>query len=275
MTLLSMNEITTFRWSLEEDIENYREAGYSGIGVWRHKLTDNNENQAIELLSTSGLGVSHLSWAGGFTGSDGRTFAESVDDALEALRLAAAIRAGCLVLYTGGRNNHTFRHAGRLLRSALDAMLPLAEDFEVSLAIEPMHLACARDWTFLTDLASVMVLLNEYNSPFLKIAYDTYHFPLHGRQRDVLKRIASHIGIVHLGDRRQAPTAEQDRCPLGLGRLQLGDMICTLQESGYAGDYDIKLLGSEVEGCDYWSLLVQSQRTFCELAPLTVQRSLA
>ena len=28
MTLLSMNEITTFRWSLEEDVENYQEAGY-------------------------------------------------------------------------------------------------------------------------------------------------------------------------------------------------------------------------------------------------------
>ena len=29
MTLLSMNEITTFRWSLEEDVENYQEAGYN------------------------------------------------------------------------------------------------------------------------------------------------------------------------------------------------------------------------------------------------------
>ena len=26
MTLLSMNEMTTYRWSLEEDVENYQEA---------------------------------------------------------------------------------------------------------------------------------------------------------------------------------------------------------------------------------------------------------
>ena len=90
MTLLSMNEITTYRWSLEEDVENYQEAGYSGIGVWRCKVADGDENQTIDLLNASGLKVTHLSWAGGFTGSDGRSAAESIVDALEALRLAAA-----------------------------------------------------------------------------------------------------------------------------------------------------------------------------------------
>jgi len=275
MTLLSMNEITTYRWSLEEDVENYLEAGYSGIGVWRYKVADGDENQAIDLLNSSGLAVTHLSWAGGFTGSDGLSAAESIDGALEAIRLAAGIRAGCLVVYAGGRNNHTFRHAGRLLRSALDELLPLAETIEVPLAIEPMHAACAKDWTFLTDLPSVVSLVEEYSSPYLKIAYDTYHFPIHGRRHDVLRRIAPYIGIVHLGDRRHSPSAEQERCPLGQGKLQLGDVISTLQEAGYTGAYDVKLLGSELEALDYWTILEQSQAIFGELAPVTAQRSMA
>ena len=44
MTLLSMNEITTFRWSLEQDVENYQQAGYRSIGVWRQKLADYDRN---------------------------------------------------------------------------------------------------------------------------------------------------------------------------------------------------------------------------------------
>jgi sugar phosphate isomerase/epimerase len=275
MTLLSMNEVTTFRWTLEEDVENYRAAGYNGIGVWRHKLLDEDEDEAIDLLQSSGLKVTNLSWAGGFTGSDGRTLAENVADAVGAIRTAGAIGAGCLVVYSGGRNNHTFRHAGRLLRMALDELLPYAEAAGVPLAIEPMHAACARDWTFLTDLASTISLLDEYCSPYLKIAFDTYHFPIHGRQRDVLKQIALQLAIVHLSDRRQKPSIEQERCPLGLGRLQLGDVIWTLQEAGYAGDYDVKLSGPEVEEYDYWTLLQQSQVTFDELAPISAQRSLA
>jgi sugar phosphate isomerase/epimerase len=275
MTLLSMNEITTFRWSLEEDVENYQEAGYSAIGLWRNKVTDGDENLAIDLLAASGLGVTHLSWAGGFTGSDGRTFAQSVDDAHDALRLAAATMAKCLVVYSGGRNNHTFRHAGRLLRAALDEILPLAEDVEVPLAIEPMHAACAKDWTFLTDLESILSLIHEYDSPFLKIAYDTYHFPINGRHRDILGRIAPYIGIVHLGDRRYVPNVEQERCPLGHGRIPLGDVIGTLQAAGYSGPYDVKLYGSEIESVDYWALLEQSQLAFSELVPVSAQRSLA
>ncbi|HEX3600127.1 MAG TPA: sugar phosphate isomerase/epimerase [Lacipirellulaceae bacterium] len=275
MTLLSMNEITTFRWSFEEDVENYLEAGYNAIGVWRHKLSDGDENHAIDLLAASGLEVSHLSWAGGFTGSDGRSLSESVDDAQDALRLAAGIMAKCLTIYSGGRNNHTFRHAGRLLRIALEKILPLAEDMEMPLAIEPMHAVCAADWTFLTDLESVLSLLNEFNSPFLKIAYDAYHFPIYGRHRDVLGRLAPHIGIVHLSDRRHKPSVEQERCPLGFGRLPLGDIICTLQDAGYAGAYDIKLVGSEVETFDYWTLLQHSQLAFNELAPAPAQRSFA
>ena len=219
--------------------------------------------------------MTHLSWAGGFTGSDGRTFAESVDDAHEALRLAAATMAKCLVVYSGGRNNHTFRHAGRLLRAALDEILPLAEDVEVPIAIEPMHAACAKDWTFLTDLESILSLIREYDSPYLKIAYDSYHFPINGRHRDVLARIAPYIGIVHLGDRRYVPNMEQERCPLGHGRIPLGDVIGTLQAAGYSGPYDVKLYGSEIESVDYWALLEQSQLAFSELVPVSAQRSLA
>jgi hypothetical protein len=62
MTLLSMNEITTFRWSLDEDVENYQAAGYQAIGVWRQKLIDGDEDQVVDLLAGSGLSVSNLVW---------------------------------------------------------------------------------------------------------------------------------------------------------------------------------------------------------------------
>jgi sugar phosphate isomerase/epimerase len=272
MTLLSMNEITTFRWSFDEDVENYQTAGYQSIGVWRQKLVDGGEDEAVDLLAGSGLSVSNLVWAGGFTGNDGRTLAESIDDAAEALRLAAALGAGCLVIYAGGRNNHTFRHAGRLLRLALDELLPLAEAIDVPMAIEPMHAACAADWTFLTDLGSVITLIDEYGSAALKLAYDTYYFPLGYGQKHVLAEIAPHIAIVHLADRRKIPSVEQERCPLGCGRLPLGEIVAILQDAGYAGAFDVKLMGPDIEHCDYWRLLEQSQMAFGELAHDPVSR---
>jgi sugar phosphate isomerase/epimerase len=275
MSLLSMNELTTYRWSLGQDLDHYREAGYSAIGLWRQKLSDENEDSAIERITASGLNVSNVSWAGGFTGSDGRSLGESIDDAASAIRLAGAVMAGCLVIYSGGRNNHIYRHAGRLLRIALDELLPIAEMWEVPLAIEPMHPACAADWTFLTCLESAIDLVEQVDSPFLKVAYDTYHFPLGSRRVQQLAALAPYLGIVFLGDRLGPASVEQERCPLGHGRLPLVEIVATLQDAGYTGAYDVKLIGPDIEACDYWALLEQSQAAFEDLAPLAAQRSIA
>lgn len=274
MTKLSMNEVTTFRWSLEQDIENYEQAGYRSIGLWRHKLSDWDEDQAIDWLSASPLNVASLSWAGGFTGSEGRTLAEAIDDAIDAVRMSAALGAGCLVVYPGGRNNHTFRHAGRLLRTALDQILPLAEALSVPLAIEPIHPACASEWTFLVDLVNVLELIDEYRCDALKLAYDTYYFTTQ-EELDLLSANTQHIGIVHLGDRRLPPSVEQDRCPLGCGLLPLREIVTSLQQAGYGGLFDVKLLGIEIENCDYWTLLKHSRTAFASLATPDVSRSLA
>ena len=88
MAGLSVNEITTYRWTFDQDVARYRAAGIEAIGVWRQKLADYGEERGIELLRESGLNVSNLLWAGGFTGSDGHSYEESIEDAREAIRLA-------------------------------------------------------------------------------------------------------------------------------------------------------------------------------------------
>ena len=69
MPTLSMNEVTTYRWSLEDDLRQYAQAGYEGIGVWRQKLSDYGEEAAVDLIAESGLRVTNLLWAGGLRGA--------------------------------------------------------------------------------------------------------------------------------------------------------------------------------------------------------------
>ncbi|MEM9657783.1 MAG: sugar phosphate isomerase/epimerase family protein [Planctomycetota bacterium] len=265
MLSLSMNEVTTFRWSFVEDVHRFADAGYDGIGVWRQKISDFGEDRGVELLEESSLRVTNLLWAGGFTGSDGRSLRDAIDDAAEAIRLAAELNAGCLVVYPGGRNNHTYRHAERLLRNALDELLDLAVPNGVVLAIEPMHPACATEWTFLNDIASAVAFVEQFQCPELKIVFDTYHF---GQDQSVLANlteIVQHIGMVHLGDLRDAHSIDQDRCPLGEGRIPLGRIVRGLIDAGYEGDFDVELIGHEIELSDYDSLLASSRNVFSEL----------
>jgi sugar phosphate isomerase/epimerase len=262
---LSMNEVTTYRWSFEQDVCNYVEAGYEAIGVWRQKLADYGEERGIDLLAESGLAVTNLLWAGGFTGSEGQTLEESIDDASHAIRLAGAMNAGCLLVYPGGRNNHTFRHAERLLRTAVESLLELAEAAEVTLAIEPMHPACAADWTFLTDLPSTIAFLESFRSPHLRMVVDLYHF---GHDRSVianLREIVPYTALVQLGDRRCAHGIDQNRCLLGRGILPLEEILQQLLEAGYRGDFDVELVGQDIQLCDYQSLLQNSKQAFDRL----------
>ena len=260
MARLSINELTTYRWSFEEDVRAYKRAGLDAIGVWRRKLSDFGEERGIELLADSQLAVSNLIWAGGFTGSDGRTFGESLEDALDAIRLAAAMQASCLVLYSGGRAGHTHNHARRLFREALSQLAPQAAKYGVDLAIEPMHPGIASEWTFLTSLEETLTLLDSIDHPRVKLVFDTYHLGHEPGLFDLIPSITSRIAVVHLGDSRTPPQNEQNRCLLGQGELPLKRIVGALSAAGYEGYYDVELLGEEIETSDYAELLDHSRR---------------
>jgi sugar phosphate isomerase/epimerase len=266
MAALSINEMTTYRWSFEQDVANYRSAGISAIGVWRQKLADYGEAAGIKLLAGSGLAVSNLLWAGGFTGSDGRNFAESLADAADAIRLAHAMRSRCLVVYSGGRNGHTQNHARRLFVAALQELLPLASEFDVTLAIEPMHPACAGEWTFLTSAEDGLNLLDAVGSPRLQLAFDTYHLGYDPNVFSHIQQLAGRIAVVHLGDGHQRPDRDQNRTRLGCGSLPLREIVAALHDSGFDGYYDVELIGEEIETCGcYKQLLEDTKQAFEEL----------
>ncbi len=262
MAVLSMNEATTYRWSFEEDVTQYAAAGIPAIGVWRQKLSDCGSEKARELLKQSSLKVSHLFWAGGFTGSDGRNYRESIDDAAEAIRTAAELDCRTLVVYTGPRAGHTNNHARRLVRGALKELIPQADALDVTLAIEPMHPGCAENWTFLTSIDDTLQLLDVIGSARVKMVLDTYHLGQNGELFDQLPVLLPRVALVQLGDSHRPPVGEQNRCLLGEGVVPLTAIIAALKDLGYDGYYDVELFGEEMESTDYLSLLQHAKEAF-------------
>lgn len=262
MAQLSMNETTTFRWSFEEDVANYAAAGITAIGVWRQKLSDCGLPRATELLQQHRLRVSHVFWAGGFTGSDGRSYRESIDDGAEALRATAALGGKCLLVCSGARAGHTYNHARRLVQGALVELSPLAEELDVTLALEPMHPGCASEWTFLTNLDETLGILRAINKPRVKMVLDAYHLGQDPALVARIPEITPHLALVQLGDAKQPPVGEPNRCRLGEGTVPLKEIVCALRAAGYDGDYDIELLGEELETSDYRDLLCHAKQAY-------------
>ncbi len=267
MPSLSINQLTTYRWTLDEDVYFAKKAGFEAIGLWRRKLSDFGEERAVDLLLDAGLQVSCLGWAGGFTGCDGRSLDDSIRDGLAAVGAAGRVNAQCLIVVAGGQNNHIRPHRDRLFHQAIDELLMAAEVAEVPLALKPMHPSCAGDWTFQHDLEEALELVSLYRSPYLKLIYDHYHFPELVNETSLLADLVPHLALVQLGDTRLPHGIEQERCPLGEGVLPVWRTVAALRAAGYAGTFDVELMGAEIEVANYEHLLLETRQAFTACVP--------
>lgn len=259
---LALNGTTTLRWTLEEDVAYCQRERWPGIGVLREKVDDLGEAQSIALLSGSGLKVSSLSWAGGFTGSDGREYAESMEDARRAIGLADEIGAWCLVVHSGGRSSFTRNHARRLLHCALDDLLPVAERFGVTLAVEPMSAHYAMPWTILDDPSETKSLFERYRSSRFGMVFDVHYLCRDPRWITKLHEFAPYISLVQLSDSRAFGfQPEENRCVPGQGYLGVQRAVQAILREGYRGPFEVELFGVDKENFTYEEILDESGRT--------------
>ena len=263
MNTIAISQLSTLRWSFEEDAQAYSERGFTGIGVYRPKLDDFGLNRTIELLAEFSLSVTSLSWVGGFTGSDGRAYGDAVDDAIQAVSDAAQLQAETVIVLAGGRNNHIRNHARRTLCEALKEICEAAEDNGVRVSLEPIHPGCGDEWSFVNDLQSTLDIIETVNSPALGLVLDTYHLGMDEEVLSWLADIIPYLHLVQLGDARHSPLGEMNRCLLGTGCVPIRTILQTLADHRFDGPCEVELIGEDVEPLSYESVLDHT-KTFIE-----------
>jgi sugar phosphate isomerase/epimerase len=275
LSRLAISEMTTIRWSLLDDIVHLRAEGLEAIAVWRRKTSEFGEEKAVELIRDSGLTVASVSCAGGFTGHGGHSFRAALDDGLEALRLAGELQAGCLVVVSGARAGHTWRHARRLLRDALVALGDFAARVNVPIALQPRHPRSAGDWSFLTSLDATLEVLQDCQHPFVGLAFDVFHL---SHERDLAGRVADAlpwIRTVQLSDASASPRSDHDRLLPGEGCLPLASIVEQLEAGGYQGCYNFEVWSEDIWNQDFSQLARRCRDSFQELVGQRHRRPVA
>jgi sugar phosphate isomerase/epimerase len=272
MMRLSVNHLTTFAWSLDDELIAYQRGGFRAVGLWRPKLSHFGEERAAELLRESGISVSSLSWAGGFTGTNRWSFEDSLADARTAIKEAALVGAECLTIVSGPRNGHTDRHARRLAAEAVNVLAPEAAEAGVVLALQPMRPDFSRTWTFLHALDETLEAI-EHSEPSAKIAFDVYHL---WNEPGLLARIpelAQHVAVVQLCD--SPGGAHGERRMLGDGEIPLSAIVRAFDEAGYAGYYELAAWSRPLWRRDYCELLRECRDRFDALCRRPISAALA
>ena len=258
MKQIAISQLTTLRWDIEQEIVAAVKRGFGGIGIWRPKVDELELQQTAELLFENRLAVSSLSWAGGFTGSDGRRFSDAVEDAIDAVRDAEMLGADTLVIIAGGRNNHIKRHLHKTLCEALREINAAAMVHDVKLAIEPFHPGCGAEWSFVSDIRSTLDIISDVGSDNIGLVLDTYHLGFDDDVHRWLPEIISHLQLVQLGDAKHSPLGEMNRCLLGEGNVPIPAILETLAAGGYDRWIEIELIGADVEKLEYDAVLDHS-----------------
>lgn len=255
MASLSLHETTTFRWSLEDDVTACRDAGFETIGIWRRKLDDFGCERGIDFINDSGLRVSSLSWAGGFTGANGMSFREAMDDAREAIRVAAAINAVCVLVAAGGRNGHIWTHANNLLVGALIELSDFAAARNVQIALQPMNSPFLKSWSFLSTLDSAIDVIRRCNHPATRLAFDAGELWREANLFERIAEVAPYTAVVQLNDGPETPTSINDRRLPGDGDVPLLEITQAFVQNGYRGDFELALWSNELWDSDYNELI--------------------
>ena len=187
---IAISQMTTPRWELSLEVDRLAAHGFDAISVWRPKLSDLRAPAAAGLIAAAGLRVLSVQWAGGFTGGDGRSFDESVDDALEAIELAEVLSASVLVVHSGCRGGHTRSHARRLLAEAIELLAGPARQAGVTLAVKPMHPVASAGCSFVSRLGEAVELVEGFDDPAVRLALDLWHWADDPEIQHLLPRLA-------------------------------------------------------------------------------------
>lgn len=259
---VAISQSCTRKWSLFRDLIRYSRWGFRTIGLCRNKVEETGVADAADLLFEMGMSVSSLGCAGGFTGSDGRSFAHAVDDALQAIVDAAALGAPVLIVRAGGSNGHICSQLRRLFRDAMKELVPVAADHEVRLAIEPV---CGPHWRkvdFTGRLECAARLIGEWPGEHVGLVADLFHASVDAGLIRQFQPLIGRIALVQLADSRLDQDGQPVRCLPGTGRTSLRSWLKLLECYNYRGPIELELHGSEFEFVSHEDLLMACREFF-------------
>lgn len=249
MRKISVNQLTTMCWSFDEDVVFYRSRGIKRIGIGRGKALDFGIEKCREILRDAGMSVSSYGSISVTNDIAGPSLNEQLVAGHQEIENAASLAADCLVLHTGGQAGHLHKNRFCVAQRMIDQLLPMAEEYGVTLAIEPQVTDEVTGRQHSHSLTDSKELIDHYDSRYLGLALDLFHVG-----NDFLSLTPEWFGanvcLVQFSDFVSRKNRRL-RAPIGSGSLEL-DAFCHLVErSDYDGVFEFELYGESFDLISY------------------------
>lgn len=255
---LALSEISTPHTSFEEDVIAYAAAGFDGIGIWEHKLPDDDQAN-VALLAEHGLGVaicvptipSFLPLV--IPGMEGPGDpGERVEAICRSIRRLAQYGPEAIACLTGPLGDRTEEDARRIVNDGLGHAAAAARSADVRLGFEPIHRSERDVAGFVNSIEDAVAVLGAAGLDDVGLLLDTYHLWDDPAVWDFIGRASYRIAGVHACDWPSDPAQSGRELP-GKGKSRTKELIDALSLSGWDGYLDVEIF-SEPDG--FWGLEV-------------------
>jgi sugar phosphate isomerase/epimerase len=258
---LSVSAISSLRWSLDEDLAFWADAGIERVGIALRKLEPVGLADGARRVAAAGLRVTNALALAPFDLAQPAAWPRQRDQLLALVDAAATMRAECLVLTTGAPGPLTWEEAADALAEAITPVVTTAHDAGVALALE--HTNSLRvDISFLHTLRDAVDLARrldvgvcmEVNACWAERGLD-----------ETLAAGADRLRLVQVSDFVVGTLTTPDRAVPGDGDISLARVLGAVLAAGYSGVFDLELVGPRIEAEGYPSAIGRSLAVLDEL----------
>ncbi|MDF1814958.1 MAG: sugar phosphate isomerase/epimerase [Verrucomicrobiales bacterium] len=243
--------MTTKPWDIETAMDKYAEAGIGGITVWRQWLEGQNIEKIGDDLRARNLEIVSLCRGGFFPSATKAGLDAAIEDNQKAILEAAELGAPLIVLVCGAIPGQSLENSRGQIIDGICKILPLAEEHNIKLAIEPLHPVYADDRSAINTMASANEVCDKIDHDLLGIALDVYHVwwdPELKKQIEITAR-ANRLFAFHICD-WMTPTADllNDRGLMGEGCINIPEIRALVEANGFQGFNEVEIFSNR-----WWS----------------------
>lgn len=244
---ISVSAISTYSWTLTDDLAFYARAGITNVGFSVAKLERHGWDDGTTRVEDAGLRVTNLIGLGPFHLAHPERWPEQQDRLARALAVATRIGAECVVFTTGPAGPLPWDEAADALSTAMGPVLADARTRGVPFAIE--HTNSLRvDVGFVHTLHDAVDLARRLGTGVCLEVNACW------AERDLAATVRSGIDsmrLVQVSDYAVGTLTTPARLVPGDGDIPLRRIVGDVLAAGYAGCFDLELIGPAIEAEGY------------------------
>jgi sugar phosphate isomerase/epimerase len=233
---ISLSQLSTWTWTLDQDVTFYERTGITAIGACAVKLEAAGWMIGAHRLADAGLRVTNVLGVAPLGPSDHERWDDQRRHAWRALEATRMAGAECLILTTGPDPSGPWEQAARAYARSVEPILTEAARRGVPIALEHANRR-AGDAAFPTTLHDAVGLARDLG---VGVCVDVGACSSEAGLRETIGAGVDTFRLVRVSDAASGAGSPRRRLVPGDGTLPLTELLGLVLDAGYCGFFEIE-----------------------------------